>query len=53
MGKGQVSKGYKKSRTNFIFDTSHDGRHEDRVVDDVHVTDVSLSSAYPGLLSLR
>ena len=44
MGEGQVPKDCKKICAHFFSDVKHDGRNEDRLVADRHVTDAPMSS---------
>ena len=53
MGIGQAPKCNKKIRTHFVFDGKHDDRHTYILVSDGHLTDIPLSSVYPGMASLR
>jgi hypothetical protein len=45
--------GFKKIRVYFICDVNHDGRHKARLVDDGHLIQIHVDSAYSGLVSLR
>ena len=51
IGKGPPFKVHKKIRTNFVFDEKDDGMHKARLVADVHLTDVPLSSLHSGVAS--
>ena len=53
IGDGPAPEGYKKIKVHFVFDVKHDGRHKARLVAGGHLTDVPLSSAYSGVVSLR
>ena len=44
MGKDQDPKDHKKIGAHFVFDVKHCGRQKARLVADVHLTDVPLSS---------
>ena len=48
-----IPEGYKKIRAHFVFDIKHDGRHKARLAADGHLTEVPLSSAYSGVVSLQ
>ena len=53
MGKGQAPKHHNKIRAHFVFDVNHYVRHKARLVADGHLTNVPLSSACSGVVSLR
>ena len=53
MGESQDHKVHKKIRTHFVIGVNHYGRHKSRLVANGHLTDVSLSSVYSGVVSLR
>ena len=53
MGTGQAPKDYKKIHAHFVFDLKHNNRCKARLVADVHLTDVPLSSVYSSVVSLR
>ena len=53
MSKGQDPKDHNNVLAHFVFDVKHDGRNKARLVDDVNLTDVLLSSVYSGVVSLR
>ena len=53
MGKVQATKEHKKTRTHFVFDMKHDGRHKAMLVADGNLTDVPLSSVCSGIVSFR
>ena len=46
IGKGLPSKGYKKIPAHLVFDAKHDWRHKARLVSDVNLTNVPLSSVH-------
>jgi hypothetical protein len=50
---GNIPEGYCKIKVHTIFDVKHDGRHKARVVANGNLTEVSLESAYYGVVSLR
>ena len=45
--------GYKRIKTNLIYDIRLDGRHKARCVPDAHLTDMPIDSVYSGVVSLR
>ncbi len=44
--------GYMKIQVCLVFDIKHDGLHKARLVVDEHLTDVTVDSAYSGIVSL-
>ena len=50
--KNKVFKDYQLISIHTIYDVKHEGRHRSRVSANLHLTDVSLESAYSGVVSL-
>ena len=53
MGKGSSKKAHEKIRVHFVFDIKNDRLHKSRLVADINLTDVPLSSVYSGVVSPR
>ena len=53
MGDVQAPKDNNNIHSHFVFDVKHDGRHKSRLVADGNLTDITLSSVYSGVTSLR
>ena len=53
MGAGKDPKDHKNARAHFVFNAKYDGSYKARLVADLHLTDVPLSSVYSGVESLR
>ena len=51
--RAKYSANWKKIIVYFVWDIKHDGHHNARLADDVHVTGNPLQSVYSGVASLK
>ncbi len=47
-----IPEGYKKIRVHLVYDVKHDGCHKACLINDWHVTNISLESVFSGVVSL-